>query len=217
MSNISNTHNVVPFTSGVTKAFTGQRLATVTYKTDSKTGVKKDSKAVSVPTLAYADIESRLSDVKDSILSLFIRAQDGIVREIVESGSSVVQDSDISVDAIVSYLNDSSESGRLTKESLNIWFDSNVADILTVRISDILGVSDTPTDADVAKIEKLVASYKSNISALAGGKTSYSVKVAKSLQDAIVLADTNDSVSEKLVARLVKMQVIEEVSLIDLL
>lgn len=206
MSNVSTTHNVTSHITGQTKPLFGQRLSVVAYKTDKKTGVKPESKSVSIPKFEIAPLMVRVTEIQDSILELAYKAQDAIVRELVEFGKSFVQDTEIGIDAIIAYLNDSSESGRLTRKVLDNWFDMNVSEMLQVALADKLGLSNTPTLQESNKVDLLVASYKDKLAALSGGNTSYSPKVATQLLRALEVASVEDSIASKLVAKLTKMR-----------
>ena len=69
MSNISDTHNIAGYISGTTKPFAGQRLATVTYKIDKKTGIKPASVCASIPAVAASDINVHIA--ADTILQMY--------------------------------------------------------------------------------------------------------------------------------------------------
>lgn len=222
MSNIDmNTNTVVPYISGKTKALQGQRLAVVTYKTDKETGIKKDSKAVSVPQISDDAIIDNLPSLVGHIRSMLAKTQDAIIRERLDSGVNVahITNEEISIAACIEYLENSNESGRLTKESVGAWFDSTIADNLTVVLADKLGVSDTPTFEEQSKIDLIVAGFKDRISSLAGGKTVFPVKEAESIKKALNLAPNDDALATRFVARIDKMLSTQKqvVSLADVL
>lgn len=205
-------HNVVPYISGKTKPFTGQRLATVTYKTITDKshplcGVKRESKAVSLPVIESDTIEVNLGALMPHIKSLCYGAQDKILREYLDDNPNAVSISNelISIGAILEYLDNSNESGRLTKESVASWFDASIADTLTVTLADKLGVSDTPSETETRQINAVMKEFKDKVSALAGGKTSYTPKVCESLKKCLALAPADDVIAARFVARLDKM------------
>lgn len=212
MSVIDNAnHNVVTYISGKTVAFTGQRLAVITYKTIKDKdhplcNVKRESKAVSLPVIEETEVTSNLAALMPHIKGMLYKAQDAIIREKLDSGNvTSIAITDVNLPAICEYLDNSNESGRLTKESVAAWFDGNVADTLMLALAEKMGVSDTPTDADSKRIEAIVSGFKDKISALAGGKTSYEPKMCESLKKCIALAPADDVLGARFTARLDKM------------
>lgn len=225
MSIIDNAgHSVVTY-DGKNKPFTGQRLAkfswkTVTDKTSSMYNIKRDSKCVSLPTLKDTDIASNLVALTPHIASYLHSVQDKMIREMLEASNvSTVRSEDITVAAICEWLDGNDESGRLTKESVANWFDASVAEMLAMTLSEKLGVSEVPTDAESAKIIAVVEAFKGKIAALAGGKTSYEPRVCKSLISALELAPAGDALAARFTARLGKMiaDSVANEALIDLL
>ena len=219
MSVISNVHNVIGYT-GKEKALAGQRLSKVTYKTDKESGVKKDSKCVSIPLVTGAsDVIPNIDLLIPAICDYLQTVQDKIVRERIEAGSSVVTGEDIGMLAVVEWLENQGNdgSGRLTKEVVGSWFSENVADELAMVLAEKMGVSAVPTDAESAQILRVVDTFKEKVSALAGGKTSYPAALAVSLKKCVEMAPAGDSLRGKFVARLDKMIAIKEVDLLNLL
>lgn len=205
-------HNVVPYVSGTTKPFTGQRLATVTYKTvkDSTSAlfnVKRESKAVSLPVIEDTAISSNLAALLPHVRVMLNKVQDAIIREALDAGNNVlhITTEQVSIAACVEFLENSNESGRLTKETVATWFTDTIADVLMVTLADKLGVSDTPSDAESKQIEAIVAGFKDKVSALAGGKTSYEPKLCESIKKCLALAPSDDILSARFTARLDKM------------
>lgn len=212
MSNVFSKHSVTGYVSGQTKPAAGQRLASFNWKTSTQKdsawfGIKRDSKAVSLPLIDGAAINNNMSVLLPHIQTYLHSVQDKIVRAALEASSDLqyISDEQVSIAAIVDYLEDSDESGRLTKSGMEEWFASNVADSLMVQLAERLGVSEQATPEELGKIEAVMAAFKGKISALAGGKTSYDAKTATQLQKAVALAPEGDVIADRMVARLQKM------------
>lgn len=213
MSIIDNAnHNVVSYVSGVTKPFTGQRLAVATYKTSKDKdsmffGVKRDSKAVSLPVIQDDVITANLVALMPHVRSMLEVAQDKIFREALDASGNVVSVSNesLSIAAICEFLDNSNESGRLTKESVGKWFDESIADSLMIALADKLGISDTPTQAENAKVEMISKEFRAKVAALAGGATSYDPNTANSLLKCLALASDSDVLAGRFTSRLNKM------------
>jgi hypothetical protein len=185
-------HSVVSYDPKSTKAFTGQRLSKVTYKTvtnkeDPLYGIKRESKCVSLPLVAVADVVANISALAPAVVEYLYSVQDKIVRERIDAGATSIAMQEISIASCVEWLESNSESGRLTKETVATWFADTIAEPLAVTLADRLGISATPTDAESTKILAVVDAFKSKVAALAGGKTAYEPKVCKSIISALNL------------------------------
>jgi hypothetical protein len=204
MSNVSSAHTVTLFDAKKSQALTGQRLAKCRYKS----GSKYPSVCISVPFVYEGDLAPVFERLLPYVLEMVQTAQDGIIRSLYESSGGnlgQVLDSDISMESVLGYLEAESTGGRLTKEFIESWFDSNVRDYVQELIAEKLGFSgDERTGEQEIVIGKHVAGYKGLYSSLAGGKTVIQENTCKSLVKVLELIDS-DSTSEKLLARLVGM------------
>lgn len=217
-------HNVQSYESGKSKPFTGQRMSVHTWKTvkDKESvlfGIKRDSKFVSLPLIKEDEVKATLPLIMPHVLDMLHKAQDKIIKEKLESDNNVVSISNdlISMSAIIEYLGDSNESGRLTKESIATWFGETIEAPLAVSLAEKLGASETPSKEQSDKIMAIVGEFKSKLSGLAGGKTNYSPKVASQLQKALAFAPENDSLAVRFNERLNKMINVTESDLLDAL
>lgn len=217
-------HSVVKYDPKTSKAFTGQRLAKVTYKTITDKdnplfNVKRESKCVSIPVLKAGEIESNLVILTPHLIEYLHSVQDKMIREKIDLGSSVISNEDISIASMVEWLDANNESGRLTKETVAKWFDENVGEMLAVVLAEKLGVSATPSDAESKQIMAVVGTFKDKVSSLAGGKTSYEPKMCDSLIKCLELAPAGDALASRFMVRLNKMKedASKNVDLIDLL
>lgn len=217
-------HSVVTYDPKSTKAFTGQRLSKVTYKTvtDKESplcGIKRESKCVSLPLVEVAEVVANVVALAPVMVEYLQTVQDKIVRELVDAGNASISMESISIAACVEWLESNNESGRLTKESIGQWFDSEIAESLAMVLADKLGVSATPTDAESAQVLKVLGSFKDKVSGLAGGKTSYEPKLCTSLLKCLELAPAGDVLAARFSARLNKMieQNSSAIEMLDLL
>ena len=204
MSNISNTHDLVTFDSKNSKAFTGQRLARISYKTPKDGKKLFESVCVSVPPLAI-DLTTVPDAITPHMASWLQDVQDKIIRARYEDGARTISDSDITIECCIAFLEQDAKGNRLTKEFLLEWFASKMADNLMLAISDKLKLSDTPSEAETKRVEQMLNAYRDSVAALSGGKTAYTVEKAMKLQKAVELAD-DDETKVKLIAKLQEMQ-----------
>lgn len=219
MSVLSSDHTMVQFESGKSKAYEGQRLSQITFKTVTDgNGVKtkRDSMCVSIPVLEVS--QGHFDALKGHITAMVHKAQDGIVREMVLNGKTSVNDSQIDFNAVLEYLDSESEGTRLTKEDVVAWFDKDLADSLRLVFADKLGVSDSPTEQETKHVEQKVNQYRECYAALAGGKKMYEKPVATMLYKTLdKYCGEDDVIAVRFSGRLQKMVAAEELSLVDAL
>jgi hypothetical protein len=217
MSNMTEAHNIVPYTSGITKPLNGQRLATVTYKTDKLTGTKPASVACSIPQVDTEAMKAHIDEFIPHIKTLVERTQDAIIRERHEASATLVSDKDIDIEHVIEYLNAESTGGRLTKAQVVEWFDENIADPLAVALATKMGVSENPTEEQSNRIENLLKEFRNNIGALTAGNMKYDPDTCNVLQKAISFAPADDILKERFNQRLDTMKKQIPKSLLDAL
>src|SRR5512139_3522165 len=202
MSIISNIHTVTSYTSGKTKPLDGQRLAKVTYKVDKATGIKPDSKAVSIPVIGWGDIEPHLNALKGEFIAVVHKVQDGIVRGKVEAGAVSINGEDISMSAVVAYLLE--DSGRLTGDIIRGWFFDTLREPLILAFASKLGIAEdaAPTADQEVKLEKIIKGYEDSFAKLASGAATFSELQKTSMIKALQFAEEDDSIAAKFTARL---------------
>lgn len=212
MSIIGTRHSLALFTAGESKPASGQRLAKIGYKqTEAMTKrgeTAPPSVCASVPQVDVADIRANIDRLLPYIGNMIETAQDGIIRSLYESAGHTlisVDDADISVSACVSYLAAEAAGDRLKKETIEQWFDSEVAENLTAFLAEKLGFTELTAD-NMAVISKHVAIYRTLIGSLAGGKTILETKQINGCKKAISLSATADRIAQRLNDRLVAME-----------
>lgn len=211
MSAISTSaSSVLKYDPKSSKPFTGQRLSKVTFKTvtDKSSelfGVKRESKCVSLEPVSVSDVIENVVVLAPAVVEFLHGVQDKIVRERVEAGASSISMQEVSIAACVEWLETQDESGRLTKESVGVWFATEIEESLAMLLAERLGVSETPTAEQSAQVLKVVGSFKDKVSALAGGKTAYEPTLCESLKKVLALAPAGDVLASRFTARLDKM------------
>jgi hypothetical protein len=209
MSVVSNVHTVTIFDSKTSKAYEGQRLARITYKTVRKgenAGTRKDSKCVSIPAVKELS-DTVYQAMEPYMLTLYHSAQDSIIRELIDNGATIILDEQINDAAVLEYLAQEAQGSRLTKEVVISWFNESLADTLTVAFADKLGVSDSPTAEQTKVLEQNINIYRECFAGLAGGKTSYTPEKATKVLRALEIAGDieGDDIARKFAARLKEM------------
>jgi hypothetical protein len=210
MSNVSTAHDVIPFESGKTKPLSGQRLAKVIAKPGKRkadTDGLTQSMAVSIPLFSLDQITAAIPNLTVQIQELIEDAQDKIIREAVEEGKRVILDSEISIDAVVSFLNAVSKGNRLTKEIVQQWFVDSYAEHFMSFYCSVNKWDVESLSVDQANVlEQKSNAVRDIYASLASGKTRLSKPVCLSLTkfwNHITNGDTDDT---KVDARMISFQ-----------
>lgn len=207
MSNISNRHQVSAFIAGTSKPLSGQRLARVGYKSTKNAPAKYPSVCASVPVLtAECLTPDTLTKLTPHILTMLQDAQDGVLRSLYESSDgtlTTVSDDDISVDACIGYLAAVAAGGRLTAEIVSSWFDTQVAENLTVVLAEKLGFQEMNAE-QMKTIGKHLGAYKGLIAEVAAWtdkKARLTPTQITGVRRAIEVSSVDDDTSAKLLAK----------------
>ena len=210
MSNFTGSHLVTGFDAKKSQALTGQRLAKCRYKTTEKQAAKFPSVCVSVPFFTEDQIDNTptIARLLPHIRAMLENAQDGVIRSLYESADgalSAVSDTDISIDACIGFLEAEATGGRLTKEFIEAWFKSDVAEIVQAAFAEKWSWTGDLSPEQAAKLEQVSNGHKGMFSALAGGKTVYNIGQCNGLLKVLDLVDSSE-VADKLKARLINLR-----------
>lgn len=201
MSNVSDNHDVVLYT-GKNKPLTDQRLCVITFKTpsdkkDDPTYKRPDARCVSIPKLSINVTPQILSDALQQALE---DLQDSVIRKIVvdaiAEGKSVitVMDAQISYEAIAEFAKMEAANGKLNKDAIEDFFDSQLGDKLTLALADAMKYDSSKPDAAKEKqIADAVTSYKTVFMTLAAPKAGMSPKIAVQIKKALDLVEDKEN------------------------
>lgn len=208
MSNVSSFHSIQSY-SGKESALSGQRLITVTFKTDKETGIKPESKCVSVPLVADSfgtEIIDNWELVQKHVYGFFADIQDKIVRESVIDGKDQVHENEIGLFSCLDYLNQVSSGGRLSKEVLSNWFSEEVEPVLATVLCEKLGVvNSSPTVQQEKVLTQTLKRFEQWICSLAGTKTLFGNDTILQLEKCFSLVGSSPLL-DKLNAKLIEMK-----------
>lgn len=187
----------------VTKPAEGFRNVFARWKTNKETNIKPDTKAVCVACITDGLIKENLTVLLPFFRSYLESVQDAIFKAMLEESYSkaFVVAEEIGIPAIVDFLNTSSESGRMTKESVGIWFDSAITENLMVILANKWGISDNPSKEEEARVFAVVKAYREKVSSLAGTKTHFNTKEKAQILKCLELAKEDDFLAKKFIQR----------------
>ena len=219
MSNVSNTHQFTALEKN-TKPLSGQRLVRIiakkskddTYESPNLTS----SLAMSVPMVSHDDIVSVIDKLIPHIIGMCADVQDKIIREWrITSGRNEITQSQIDMDQIVAYLDDSSSGGgRITKEYMAEWFMAEYATYANEWFTQRMGFSDDVAAAKTNVLRDMFSGFASHKYAPADNLC----KVMIGFVDKAVPADAVDARMTGVLAKIEKVMTSrKEESLLDAL
>lgn len=204
MSTISNRHSVVPFISGKSEPLTGQRLARILYKPRGKNPAAYPSVCVSVPPVKFDEVRAHTERLMPAMMRLVEDTQDKILKSLYEAREGHLQsvsDDEIGMDAVISFLESELNGGRITGAAIDSWFTEQIADSLTVLVSE------KTQSEDMEILNGYVQNYKKMFTALASPRTSYGLTQVNGLLRVLEVCDSaSDGIGATLAQKLEQMK-----------
>lgn len=212
------------------KAAVNQRLAIITFKDmpvkddkgnkildekgEPKMKGKHANRCVSIPIIPAAagcvDIlrdvfTDKFQDLQDSVIKSIIMealnagttGADGKVRTIT------ISEEQISMEACAKF-HAATSTGKLSKEVLTKWFDSDLADTLTLKLSEQMQLPAEPSKEQLSALEAGVAEFKGLYATMAAPKIHFADTIAKQLRYGLKLA-TDSRIKTTLAEKLATM------------
>jgi hypothetical protein len=219
MSNISNRHSVAKLEKN-SKALSGQRMARVIAKKNKEGQYESanltESKFVSIPIVS-AFTQEQLTALTPHIVGLVNDAQDALIRDaIIETGATSIEDSAISVDACIAYLDDAAKGNRVTGEYLAKWFTETY---LEAAMQFVCAMSKFDADALTPDQEVVVMQKCNTLSSMfagfASGKYSPDIPKCKGMIKfgEFVGVDNQDARMQNFLSKAVKIKTEKELEL----
>ncbi len=146
-------------------------------------GRKIESQAVLVPAVSLGMIQSILADEvgKEWMKQQVAAVQDGLIRRAIAVGKNSIFDDQIEVGALLAAMQQQEAAVRFSKESIAIWFDSDLRMLLAAAISEKLpGISSD-------KLDRLIAGYRSDFQSLAAREVFMAPQTKAKLTKALAL------------------------------
>ena len=219
MSNVSAAHGVEIFDSKSSKALPGQVLVKWTPKGENRAKAGGISKCVSVPPCFVVSAEE-LGNWLPYVQQLAQNSRDALIKTRLAAGAMVVEDSEISQTAVLTWLESQQE---LSAGLIGPWLEtSGLVDALRVRFAEVLGISGEPTSEQEVLVEKNVSGYVTKFLELGKEKVHFEAgmreKLLRALQIAQELADVSldDGIGARISQKLAEMAEREQDSLVAL-
>lgn len=189
---------------------TGTRAVKCLYRTDPKKPASQQNQSVyvRVPTKHLTEelVTANIAELAPYVTGWLQGLEDTIIKEQHKRGQLSVYTESLSIDALIEYLEETQESGRLTKDKIGAWFDTDIADNLSLLFADKMGLSDQPSDIELAKLAAIIGAYKGKFCALASGKAFFEPSDREALIKVIHSCEAASSnLGSRFIARLSKM------------
>lgn len=187
----------------------GTRIVKCLYQKSSK----QASSYVRIPCKHLTEelLAARMSELTPYLLNYLQEVESQMIKDEHKQGLLSCYVDALSLDKIIEKLEASEAGARLNKEKIEAWFASDLAESLTVRFAEKLGISENPSEEQLAKLEMILAAYKKKFSSLASGKTFIKEEDCTNMISVIEFCEADKSlIGSRFIARLGKMQKKEE-------
>lgn len=160
---------VVPYNPKVSE-MQGFRHAVVRYRVTGTNKVDKPAKMATVPQIALDSASYLLPKQAETVLlGVLEDQQDGMIREMIESGKNTIQWEEITLEKTLAALTATRISNRLTRELVENWADVAIrpfTDARAQQIAEAKGFADDPIKL-ASQSAATFNSYKDNLAKLA--------------------------------------------------
>lgn len=210
------TYTVMLYTDSSKPDNANHRLSVIKYKVTTERPKPPANRCVSIPRVSLTVTPECL---RDALTGAFYDLQDKVIRSLIDEHlerepaaiTFTLSETEINQEAIASfYATEELTSGKLSKVTLETWYDVALAELLAAAFAK---KNNKPATDET--IKKVVINYRTFIAGLAAPRPSYSDTQLSSLEKAIALADASDPIRNQLVAKLAMLRKPKEQLLAD--
>lgn len=115
-------------------------------------------------------ILARISELTPYILSYLQGVEDGMIKDYHKNGLLRITEGNLSLDKIISKLEESETSARLSKDKIEAWFTEYLLESLTTTFAAKMGLTDDCNENELLKLETVLNAYKAKFASLANPK-----------------------------------------------
>jgi len=190
---------VVPYNPKVSEML-GYRHAVVRYRVTGTNKVDKPAKMATVPQVKL-DVDNYLlpKQAETVLLGVLEDQQDGMIREMIESGKNTISWEDITLEKTLSALTATRISNRLTREIVELWADVAIRPFTDFRAKQIAETKGFAGDVKVAaQVAATFNSYKDNLAKLAAAVPNVGQDTANQLQVFLANSKLDDDIAKVL-------------------
>ena len=140
MSVISNIHTATVYEPKTSKAFAGQRLVKIVAKADKSGNYGEhlqQTMCVSIPLLDAQAIRAYIlesSALDAHIVGMLEDVQKSLITDKIKSGNKSVTSDELTINALINYLDSSADSDKWDTARIAQWFSDNIAEGLGIML-----------------------------------------------------------------------------------
>lgn len=192
----------------------GTRIVKCLYQINKATGKKAaENSYVRIPTkhLTEEIIVDKIIELAPYVLSFLEDKENEIIRNDHKNGILNVFYDSLGLDKIIDKLEADETSSRLTKEKVEAWYESEVAESLTVLFATKMGLDDNSNEEELLKLEMILGCYKKKFISLASNKVLIKEEDCISMINVIKSCEAEGSlIGRRFIGKLEKMSVKKE-------
>lgn len=170
----------------------GEAIAKVMYRTE-KGEAEKQNYFLRAPAITDAAITEQLTVLMPHIEGMVAKVQEELVKGAHKEGRTSMMGEELGLAAVITKL-EATGTGRLNKEKILSWFDSNMADLLTVAFAEKLGVTEEASEEEIARLETITQHYRNNFGALASPKSHFVEDTCEAMSKALEATGADSTV-----------------------
>ena len=143
MSTISNIHTATVYEPKTSKALTGQRLVKIVAKADKDGNYGEHLQQTMCMSIPLLDVQTVKGFILESsaldahIVEMLENVQKSLITDKIKSGVKTVSDEELTIAALVNYLEASSDSDKWDSARIAQWFEDNIAENLAMKLLEV--------------------------------------------------------------------------------
>lgn len=196
----------------------GTRIVKCLYR--AKAGAKKAAadSYVRIPDhITEEVVAERITELAPYVVSFLQGVEDGILREEHKAGSEIVYTPALSIDKLITHLEEKGLGRRLTKESIAQWFTAVLKDTLAVKFAEKMNITDSSGAAEFEKLETVLNAYEAKFILLAGSASKISAPDKEAMIKVIDACNVRENTFSRRVLAILEVSKEKEEDLLALL
>src|SRR5260221_2625541 len=179
----------------------GYRHAVIRYRVVGKTAVDKPAKMATIPQIKLdADNYLLPKQAETVLLGVLEDQQDGMIRDMIESGKNTIAWEDVTLEKTLSALTATRISNRLTREIVESWADAAIRPFTDARAQQVAEAKGFTSDATKVSAQQAATfnAYKDNLAKLAAAVPNVGQDTATQLQVFLKGSKLDDDIAKVL-------------------
>lgn len=183
----------------------GTRVVKCIYRGENAKKLSNQYCRVPTKHLTLDVVKANFEKLAPFVLDMLQAEEDKLIKNDHKNGALRIYTEYLSLDKILSSLEENSTNGRLNGEQITEWFESKLQDILMLTLAEKLNL-DPDNNIDSSKLVMLCNTFKNRFVSLASPKTILQDSEREQLLKALSLLDDQDIIASKLSNRIETMK-----------